>query len=82
MENNILHWWETYVKEQIRLFYLCEGKRKRQEARLQEIIFMFLFYVLLDYHREGHTTDIHFRYLQKRIQNINSIPQKLYTGGD
>ena len=26
------------MKEQIRLFYLCEGKRKRQQATLQAII--------------------------------------------
>jgi hypothetical protein len=33
---NICKWANSF-------FYLCEGKRRREEARLQEIMFLFLF---------------------------------------
>ena len=63
-------------------FIYAKVKGRDKMPGCKKLCFFSFLYDLLEYHTEGHTAAIPLRYLQKRIQNIHSIPQNLYTGGD
>jgi hypothetical protein len=80
--SNRVMWWNRYVKEQIRKYFVCKGATRRQDRAKLENFYYEAIYDVLRYTSHARTTHIALNALKAKIVRLHSGKSTQLLGVD